>query len=138
MINCTNATVSLQQGEQDLTRIGPIEDECLCPGDVITYECTAGENATNVVWKGSALNCSSTDNAIILPLRGQNNTSRVGTCNNDTISGKIVRIDKNGIFTSQLNVTLTDEVIEKDIECAYDDGITEVPMGSLNISDGEL
>ena len=115
-------------------------ERCLFPGDMITYECTAVGNGTvNVLWRGSALRCPNDNIEIILPLFYQMNTTN--TCNNGTISGKIVRVN-NGTFTSQLNVILTDEIIGKGLVCAYDHGITdsEVTVGSLNIAEsyGEL
>ena len=138
--------VSGQFQEGHLRRLMSKENECLCPGDVISYECTVvGNSAVNVVWKGSALMCSSTNNEIILPLHDRNNTSLIGrrgyykTCNNGTISGKIIAAHENGTYTSQLLVYSTEStpgtIIGKSIECAYDDGATETTVGSLNISD---
>ena len=134
--------VSGQFQEGHLRRLMSKENECLCPGDVISYECTVvGNSAVNVVWKGSALMCSSTNNEIILPLHDRNNTSLIGrrgyykTCNNGTISASITAIDENGTYTSQLIVNSTPGIIGKTIECAYDDGATETTVGSLNISD---
>ena len=40
------------------------------------------------------------------------------------------------IYLSQLNVTLTSEVIGKSIECVVDDGTSEIIVGSLNITEG--
>ena len=56
------------------------------------------------------------------------------TCNNGGIVGRIVRVE-NGVFTSQLNVTLTSDIVGRSIECAYDNG-TIYKIGSLNLTTG--
>ena len=115
-------------------RIRPMEDGCLYLGDTITYKCrVVGKGTVSVVWKGSAFSCPQANNDITL--LSQENATIIKSCNNETISGKIVRADENGTLISQLNVTLTDEVIGKGLECAYNDGITEDTVGSLNVAE---
>ena len=108
---------------------------CLCPGDTVTYECTV-VGGSNIVWKGTAFTCPSTNNEIVLPLSMSANK----TCN-ESISAKVLGQNGNE-STAQLNVTLTREVIGKSVECFLDTGEgeagSEVEIGSLNVTDGEL
>jgi hypothetical protein len=94
---------------------------CTCPGDTLTYECTAmGGGPT--VWTGSAFNCSSSSHMILL-LHNRFSSSKgdYGSCNNGAIVGRSVSAEGNS-YTSQLNVTITPDTAGKTIECEYDDG----------------
>lgn len=121
-------------------------DGCLCPGDVVMYECIVNEtaNIASIIWKGSALSCPNTKNEIQLPLNNDRsplsnlsqNYEDVRSCNDGGITGKIIR-EENDTSCSQLNVTLTDKIAGKSIKCAYDNGQSETIVGSLSLPDGE-
>ena len=55
-------------------------------------------------------------------------------CNNGSIIGRIIGIE-NGVYISQLNVTLTSDIVGRSIECAYDNS-TIHKIGSLNLTTG--
>ena len=88
------------------------------------------------MWKGTAFTCPSTNNEIVLPL----SVSANKTCN-ESISAKVLGQIGNE-STAQLNVTLTDEIIGKSVECFHDTGKgeagSEVMVGSLNVKDGKF
>lgn len=113
-------------------------DGCLCPGHVVMYECTVNvtANLASITWKGSALSCSSTDNEIHFLLH-RNLSQDIRSCSDGSITGKIIRADDNETYTSQLNVTLTNEIAGKSIKCVLDNGQSELIAGSLIIPDGE-
>ena len=77
------------------------------------------------VWRGTAFNCSQSDNEIILlHTRFQSDADMLKTCNNGTIVGRGIRVENNSSFTSQLNVTVTPDVIGESVECVHDNETT--------------
>ena len=79
------------------------------------------------VWKGTAFNCSQSDNEInLLHRRFQ---SDAVTCNNGTIVGIGIIVENNSSFTSQLNVTVSPDVVGESVECVHDNG-TLTTIGS--------
>ena len=74
---------------------------CNCIGDTLTFECTV-MTGKGTIWRGSALNCASTGNEIILL------SSSVGDekCNSGTITGRVIKYERNN-YTSQLNVVFS-------------------------------
>ena len=101
---------------------------CGCLGDIMTYECTVvGEGA--FIWSGSALDCPSTNNEIVLL---HIDFRFYSTCNNGDIVGRIVSADTNN-YTSQLSVTITPATAGKTIQCEYDNGTHLTVQRSLAI-----
>ena len=95
-------------------------NECVCPGDKLTYRCTVqGSHNGATIWNGTAFS-GCLQNEIILfhrqftPIGGP-----AGSCNNETIVGRSLDEQGNN-YTSQLNVTITPETAGKTIMCAYD------------------
>ena len=83
----------------------------------MTYECTVlGEGA--FIWSGSALDCPSSSNEIILL---QIDFGLYITCNNGDIVARILPVEGNN-YTSQLSVTITPGTAGKTIECGYENG----------------
>ena len=98
-------------------------DECICPGFNLTFECSIlGSGLT--VWQGSAFDCSSSSNQILLS--HSQFEGRIGHCNNGGIeaSGIGVVPASNGTddqcFISQLRVAVTDAMKNKTVECIHD------------------
>ena len=58
-----------------------------------------------------------------------------GYCNDGDIVARGLRVE-NKSYTSQLNVTLTNDLAGESIECVHDDGINFTMVGSLNITAG--
>ena len=118
-----------------------MHNNCLCPGDVVTYECTVvGDYGGITIWMGDFFSCLA-DSQVIELVHSQLITNRpegkafnARTCNDGNIVGRIVRVE-NGRYISQLNVTLTSDIVGKSIECAYDNG-TVYRIGSLNLTTG--
>ena len=76
----------------------------------------------STVWTGTAFNCSSSNNDILL-LHTPFSSSEgdYGSCNNGAIVGRNLGVEGN-YYTSQLNVTITPDIAGKTVECFYDDG----------------
>lgn len=91
---------------------------CACPGDTLTYECTAmGRGVT--IWTGTAFNCSESNNEIsLLHNRFSSTEGDYGSCNNGSIVGQSLGIEGNN-YTSQLNVTVTPDTAGTMIMCLY-------------------
>ena len=94
--------------------------------------CTVGIGST--VFKGSAFNCSSTDNSIILlHSRFSDPGGAKGECNNGSIEGVSLHV-LNNTFTSQLTVTISHGMNNKSLECEYDNGTTTRTVGIIPLS----
>ena len=96
-------------------------DECICPGYNLTFECSIlGSGAT--VWQGSAFDCPSTSHEILLS--HSQFEGAIDRCSNGAIvaSGINVLPTANGdqCYISQLNVTVTDALRNKTVECFLD------------------
>jgi hypothetical protein len=114
-----------------------MNNDCLCPGDTVTYECTViGDNGGITVWTGDFFRCPNGEREIGLVHNDFASGQRVRMymCNDGNVVGRIVRAE-NGGYTSQLNVTLTSYSVGQSIECAYDNG-TIHRVGSLNLTAG--
>ena len=97
-------------------------NECVCPGDTLTYYCTVmGTPGGFTVWTGSAFDC--TGGEIIL--RHSAFLTAVGLCNNGAIVARGIGVEGNN-YTSQLNVAFTPDIGGKSIVCAYDSGIITI------------
>ena len=94
-------------------------------------ECSVFENGT-IVFAGSALNCSSSNNEIILTA-GRNSSTKRNSCNGGLIVG-YNKIGDIGLHSSLLNVTLTLDIIGHTITCSYDDGITQKDVGDYVVT----
>ena len=71
------------------------------------------------MWKGDAIHCNDNEDEIIfLHSRFLENGNRNKTCNDGDVRGQSVGVmyDK---YTSRLNVTLTSELIGKNIMCIH-------------------
>ena len=115
-----------------------LDDDCICPGDTVTYECTViGDTGGFTLWMGDFFRCSS-GNKVIELIHHQfiqgGGIPNARICNNGNIAGRLIRIE-NGSYISQLNVTLTSDIVGRSIECAYDNG-TIHPVASLNLTTG--
>lgn len=82
-------------------------------------------------WTGTAFDCSSTNNMIILSHQfSADGTYRI--CNNGAIVARILPIADNN-YNSQLNVTITPKTLGKTVECHHDDGHTSMLVFSSEI-----
>ena len=106
---------------------------CTCSGYNVIYECTVmGSSFGNTLWAGSAFNCS-LEEIILQHLQYPENAH--GECNNGYIMGKSIRVDSGIYYTSQLDVTISSDLVGKSIECFYDDnnGMKQL-VGANNIT----
>ena len=116
----------------DGLRSGLIElSGCTCPGYTSAYECTVLSGFGGAtVWKGSAFDCTTSDNEIVLlHSRFQQDARTHKTCNNGSITGEAIKVEEN-YYTSQLHVTVSLDMIGKSIECA-NDGVTMIIGSSI-------
>ena len=106
--------------------------ECVCPGDTLIYECTVAELGSTI-WTGTAFECSSSNNEIILlHSRFTSVYGDYGSCNNGDIVARSLSVEDNN-YTSQLNVTVTPETAGMTIECIGDSGRYEILISSFVI-----
>ena len=99
----------------------------------MTYECTVtGTLFGNTVWKGSAFRCLLEE----ITLRHRHFLEEAyGVCNGGSIVGRSLRVENETYYTSQLNVTISSDLVGKTIECYYDDNTNMKQLvGALNIT----
>ena len=111
-------------------------NDCICQGHNFTYQCSvSGSGAT--IWKGTAFDCSLTNNEFAIFHSINYTSERPKTCNNGAISGHALKVE-NGSYTSQLTVQISDELNGTTVVCAHDDGTNSTEIGSaiLNITTG--
>ena len=110
--------------------------DCTCLGCTQTYECTIwGQGIT--VWRGSALGC---ERDIELRHSDYINAQARGSCNNETVFARSVGVVDN-YYTSLLNITVTEEMVNKSVECAYlaidnNNQVTDIGEVHVNITQG--
>ena len=95
---------------------------CVSFGDILTYECTVMSSPFGTtVWTGSAFNCTSGEIALLHQFFTDSHSR--GSCNHGAthIAAKSI-YTQNNFYTSQLNVTLTPDIVGQTIKCATDDG----------------
>ncbi len=113
--------------------------DCACPGGSQRFECrVVGEGAT--IWKGTAFECASTDNEIVL-LHAHSSSSSPLQCNDGAIQGRITDISTaNNTYTSQLSVEISSELEGRSISCIHysssDGGINVIGSTLLMITMG--
>ena len=109
---------------------GDESNDCSCIGDTLTFECTV-MSGSSTIWRGSAFNCASSENEIQI----LNNNVSSETCNDGMITGRVIRRQDNN-YTSQLNVTLSSNLIGKSVECASNNGSEPVAISNTILDIG--
>ena len=108
--------------------------DCVCPGYTLVYECTVatGGRGQLTVWKGTAFDCPSDANSIILSHSDDSDSVTIKQCNNGLIMANLVN-ENNGYYISQLNITVSSGLIGLTVECFHDDGRDEILIGNTTI-----
>ena len=115
--------------------MSPVNIQCACVSDVLTFTCSI-VGGGNTIWRGSAFNCPSTNNEIILrhsQFSTQSGTS--GSCNSGTIVGQSVGVEGT-CFTSRLNVPISEGLNDRTVQCDYNNlnaGTTNIGSATLNV-----
>lgn len=93
-------------------------NDCACPGYTSTYECTVFGSGATLIWNGTAIDCSLTNNELII----FRTSKRPQTCNNGAITGRVIRAE-NDFYISQLTIVVNEEIDGTTIGCVHDSGI---------------
>ena len=108
---------------------------CLCSGETITYQCSVPAGIATV-WRGSAFNCPSISNAVVLHHSQYTSDNSSGECSGHDIRGQGISA-ANSTYVSILNVTVNSNYSyyqNKMIECVYSDGSQLIPIGRIMIN----
>ena len=100
---------------------------CNCLGQTVTLECTAVGGAFTV-WAGTAFMCQGGE----ISLRHVRFLDSIGACNNGAIVAQGVSV-KNNHYTSHINVTLSSELVGRNVTCSLDDGMNLISIGEINL-----
>ena len=118
-----DCTVAVERGISDLTKLS----SCTCLNDDTTYTCTvSGLGFT--IWRGSAFDCSAQQNRILLRHMSFG-SGTMGSCNGGDIVGRSLGVSEN-VYTSQITVSVTSNLIGRIVECAY--SLTGATVTSIN------
>ena len=98
--------------------------DCICEGYHLVYECNITGGGF-ILWRGTAFECPSSSDELILP----RHYPSMKTCNNGAITGHIIHTENN-TYVSQLTVSVSAEMIGKNISCHHDSGATQNLIGS--------
>ena len=116
-------------------------DITACYGDTLTFNCSVN-GGVSTVWKGSAFECMSTNNEIVL-LHSRSNDSVNGTCDEGNVTAYAeleVLYSNSDKYFSQINVTATFPftVSMFTIICFHDNGTIAkvVSKWTVSISNG--
>ena len=106
------------------------------------YECVViGSQLGTTVWRGTAFECTSGEISLLHRLYFTESSASYayGECNNGSIIAQSLSIEDGMFYTSQLNITVSDDVIGRSIECNYDDSSTTTLqlIGTTNVITGK-
>ena len=116
-------------------------EECVCPGQSLTYECTVmGELGGQSVWRGSVFDdyCIS-DEISLFHGNFDSTEGSFGACGEimgRSLSASINETDgfnSVGYFVSQVSVPVSSNTAGKNIRCQYDNGNTFLTVGNMII-----
>jgi hypothetical protein len=95
-----------------------------------------GSGAT--IWKGTAFDCSLTNNELTIFHSINYTSQKPQNCNNGAIIGHAIRAE-NDSYTSQITIQVGDEYLNgTTVVCAHDNGTDSIEIGlaMLNITTG--
>lgn len=96
----------------------PANATCACPEETLTYTCNI-VGGGNTLWGGTAFNCPSTSNEIILR-HSQFSEGHSGTCSNGVLMGRTIGVTNTNCYTSQLQVDVSTSLNYTTVRCTHD------------------
>ena len=118
----------MEKGLSDLNKLS----SCTCLSSDVTYTC-AVNGLGFTIWQGSAFDCTAQLNQILMR-HTSFESGTMGLCNGGAIVGRSLGVN-GSVYTSQLTVSVTSNLIGRMIECAYSlIGATVIPVNSTMIA----
>jgi hypothetical protein len=101
-----------------------------------------GSQLDTTVWRGTAFDCiyNSGEINLLHSAYAEDSVLRAyGECNKGLITAQGLSVVDSLCYTSQLNITVSADVIGKNVECHYDDSNTTTLqlIGAINILTGK-
>ena len=91
-------------------------NDCAFDGDTLTFNCTVLSSAGGAtVWMGTAFDCPNNEITLLHSLY-KSGQGAIGVCNNGAIVAQSLGVE-DSYYTSQLNITVTSNMIGKNITC---------------------
>ena len=90
------------------------------------------------IWNGTTFNCGQSNNILLRHNLFGTQTGAFGSCNEGTISGQSLGVSPGNVYTSQLQVNITNssrsELVGRTVQCVYSpDGSTYISINSSTI-----
>jgi hypothetical protein len=116
-------------------------NKAACRGDTLTFDCTVnGGHGVATVWKGSAFNCTHSNNDItLLHSRSNSSVNENGMCDGGELKAyaelEVLNSNRDK-FLSQINITTTYSFTRSNftVACFYDDGMDETVVSNWTVS----
>ena len=112
-------------------------NDCVCPGEEVTFECTVCGVGLATIWTGSLFNYCAND-VIIFRHSLFDHGLAIGACNGAVVARSIgvSESDVNGsyCYSSQLNVIINSVMNNKTVTCLHVDAISETVIDTLTIN----
>ena len=111
-----------------------LTNDCACPGNNLIFECTVvGIAGGSTQWKGDTIHSCSESVPVFLRHRDFiAGTTQPIVCNGGEIVIRSLRVESD-CYTSQMNISFSNALINRTVVCAYDDGTRAVEVGSMSI-----
>ena len=111
--------------------------QCACPGDVLTYTCCINGTG-NTLWRGTAFNCPSSSNEIVLRHSRFASTGSSGDCTGGALTARSLAVENDNCYVSQLNAIVSTTFNGQSIQCEHNTntGTRLIGESVLNVVSG--
>ena len=130
-----SATPSLHPATDTL--LTPPGAQCACPGDVLTYTCCINGTG-NTLWRGTAFDCISSSNEILLRHSQFGSGGASGDCTGGALTARSLGVENGNCYVSQLNATVSTTFNGQSIQCKHNSntGTRLIGESVLNVVSG--
>jgi hypothetical protein len=114
------------------TGLSAISD-CICLGYSATYECNVS-GLGSTIWTGTAFSNCPNNRIVLRHTQFSSPAGTTGACNSGAIVGQSIGVQDTDCYTSQLDVSVTTDVIGSTIVCSHNDGSGETEVGRSTLT----
>ena len=108
-------------------------NDCACHGNNLIFECTVvGVAGGTTEWKGDAIHSCSVPVIFLRHRDFITGTTQPIVCNGGEIVIRSLRVESD-CYTSQMNISFSNTLINRTVVCAYGNGSYAVDVGSVSI-----
>ena len=110
-----------------------LTNDCACPGNNLIFECTVvGADGGTTQWTGDAIHSCSVPVIFLRHRDFITGTTQSMVCNGGEIIIRSLRVESD-CYTSQMDISFSNTLINRTVICAYDNGTHAVDVGSVSV-----